>query len=115
MSSSSRSWRYRAASFAPTANGARRTAPRTAPRPTGSSSRMASAAARPERRAHLRLRLFAGAVQRLDGQRRVAGFLGDLAILLRDDRACGLVAVEAAQHVGGHLAVGALRAVLIED
>lgn len=51
----------------------------------------------------------------LDRQRRPAAFLGDLAVLLHDVAARGLVAVEAAKQLGRHAPVGALRTVFIDD
>jgi hypothetical protein len=51
----------------------------------------------------------------LDRQRGAAGFFGDLAVLLHDEAARGFVAVQAAEQLGGHAAVGALRAVFIDD
>src|ERR1700685_719913 len=62
----------------------------------------------------LGLLLFAGAGDGLDLQRRPAGFFRDLAVLL-DQKAVGrFVAIEAAQKLTRHLAVGALRAVLVD-
>src|SRR2546421_12889681 len=51
----------------------------------------------------------------LDLHRRAAGFFGDLAVLLHDEGAGRLVAVEATEQFGGHATVGALGAVFIED
>src|SRR5207247_9909474 len=51
----------------------------------------------------------------LDRQRRAAGFLGDLAVLLHDVAARRLVAVEAAEQLGRHAPVGALAVVFIDD
>src|SRR5690606_31576021 len=42
-------------------------------------------------------------------------FFRDLAILLDDEAARGLVLVEAAEQLGRHAPVGALRAVLVDD
>src|SRR5260221_432840 len=63
---------------------------------------------------HLRL-LRAGAADGLDRHRGEAGFRRDLAVLLLDDGARGLVLVEAAERARRYLAVGALGAVLIDD
>src|SRR6185437_11328447 len=51
----------------------------------------------------------------LDLERRAAGFLRDLAVLLDDEAERGRVLFEAAQQLGRHTPVGALRAVLIDD
>jgi hypothetical protein len=51
----------------------------------------------------------------LDLKRRPAGFLGDFAVLLVNERARRLVAVQPAKKLGGHPPVGALGAVFIED
>ena len=51
----------------------------------------------------------------LDRQRRAAGFLGDLAVLLHDVATCRLVAVEPAEQLGRHAPVGALGVVFIND
>ena len=51
----------------------------------------------------------------LDLQRRAAGFLRDLAVLLDDEAARGFVLVQPAEELGRHAPVGALRAVLIDD
>src|ERR1700750_396855 len=51
----------------------------------------------------------------LDRQRRPSGLFGDLAILLHDEAARGLVAVEAAEQLGGHAPVGGLAVVFIDD
>ena len=54
-------------------------------------------------------------VEALDFERRAAGFFGDLAVLLHDEGAGGLIAIEAAEQLRRHAPVGALRAVFIED
>src|SRR5256885_1488425 len=51
----------------------------------------------------------------LDGQGRPAGFLGDLAVLLEDVAFGRFVAVEAAEQLRRHTAIGALRIVFIDD
>lgn len=51
----------------------------------------------------------------LDLQRRLAALFGDRAVLLHDEAAGGLVAVEAAEEFRGDAAVGALGIVLIDD
>src|SRR6185503_10339606 len=51
----------------------------------------------------------------LDPQRRHAGFRADIAVLRLDHGARRLVAIEPAEQLGRDLAVGALRAVFIED
>lgn len=65
------------------------------------------------------LLLHAGAGDALDGERRAAGLLGDLAVLLDQIAACGLVAFGilwvGAGDLRRHAPVGALRAVLIDD
>lgn len=61
------------------------------------------------------LLLRAHALDALDLQRRTAGLFGDLAVLLGDGGFGRLVAVESPKQFGGHAAVGALRAVFIED
>jgi len=61
------------------------------------------------------LLLRADPLDALDRQRRAAGFFGDLAVLLDDEAARGLVAFEAAKQLGRHAPVGTLRAVLIDD
>ena len=65
--------------------------------------------------ADLLLLLRAHALDALDLQRRTAGLFGDLAVLLGDGGLGRLIAVESSQQFGGHAAVGALRAVFIED
>ena len=57
----------------------------------------------------------AGPANAVDGQRRAARFLGDLAILFEDVAVCGLVAVQAAEQFRRHAPVGTLRPVLIDD
>src|SRR5260363_12715 len=54
-------------------------------------------------------------LDRLDLERRAAALFGDLAVLVAQEGAHRLVAVEAAKQLRGHTAVGALRAVFIED
>lgn len=65
------------------------------------------------------LLLHAGAGDAFDRERRPAGFLGDLAVLLDQIAARGLVAFGALRIGPGdlrrHAPVGALRAVLIDD
>ena len=61
------------------------------------------------------LLLRADAADVLDGERRAAGFFGDLAVLLDDVAARGLVAFQPAQKLRRHTAVGALGAVFIDD
>lgn len=61
------------------------------------------------------LLLRADAFDALDLQRGTAGLLGDLAVLLGDGGLGRLISVESAQQFAGHAAVGALRAVFIED
>jgi hypothetical protein len=51
----------------------------------------------------------------LDRKRRAAGFFGDLAVLLEEIAAHGLVAVQTANKFRGHAPVGTLRAVFIDD
>ena len=51
----------------------------------------------------------------LISERRAPGFIRNLAILLHDEAPCRLVAIEAADQLGGHATVGALRAVFIEN
>lgn len=51
----------------------------------------------------------------LDRQCGATGFFGDLAVLLHDEAARGLVAVEAAEQLGRHAPVGALGVVFIDD
>src|SRR5579862_1054978 len=62
----------------------------------------------------LDLLLLARARDALDLRHRPAGFFRDLAILLDQETVRRLVAVEAAKQRARHLAVGALRAVLID-
>src|SRR3954463_8636236 len=59
--------------------------------------------------------LRAAADDALDLLRRAAGFLRDLAVLLHDEAARGLVLLQAAEQLGRHAPVGALAAVLIDD
>ena len=65
--------------------------------------------------ARLLLHVVVDAHDALDAQRPHAGFAADLAILLLDQLARRLVAVDAAEDVGRHAPVGALRAVLVID
>src|SRR5262249_41377205 len=51
----------------------------------------------------------------LDLERRPAAFFGDFAILLVDEPAGRLVAVEAAEQLGRHAAGGAVGGVLVDD
>ena len=64
---------------------------------------------------HHFFRLGADAGNAFDRQRRAAGFVGDLAVLLHDEAERGLVLVQAAEQFGRHAPVRALRAVLIDD
>src|SRR5215213_4454150 len=61
----------------------------------------------------LLLLLRAAADDALDLQRRAAGLLRDLAVLLHDEAARGLVLVQPAEQLGRHAPVGTLGAVLI--
>jgi hypothetical protein len=61
------------------------------------------------------LLLGADAFQALDGERGLAALGGDLAVLFGDRGLGRFVAVEAAEQLGGNAAVGALRAVLVEN
>ena len=54
-------------------------------------------------------------IEALDLQRRPPALFRDLAVLLHDEAARGFVAVEAAEQLGGHAAVGALGAVFVDD
>src|SRR6185437_8239658 len=68
------------------------------------------------RAVELGLGLFgAGAADALDRAARLAGFFRDLGVLLGDDGERRLVAVEAAERLHRNPAVGALRAVLVDD
>jgi hypothetical protein len=51
----------------------------------------------------------------LDRERRLAGLLGNLPVLLQDERAHRFVTVEAAEQIRWHAPVGPLGIVLIED
>src|SRR5665811_1199419 len=59
--------------------------------------------------------LGADAGDAFDLERRAAGFLGDFAVLLDQKAERGRVLLQAAQKIGRHAPVGALRAVLIDD
>ena len=61
------------------------------------------------------LLFLAGAPDALDLHRRAAGFLRDLAVLLHDEAARGLVLLQPAENFRRHAPVGALAAVLIDD
>jgi hypothetical protein len=61
------------------------------------------------------LLLRADPLEVLDLQRGLPALFGDLAVLLHDEGAGRLVAVEAAEQLRGHAPVGALGAVFIED
>ena len=51
----------------------------------------------------------------LDLERWAAALLPDLAVLLHDEGPGRLIAIEAAEQLGGHAPVGALGAVFVED
>src|SRR3974377_18457 len=55
-----------------------------------------------------------GALERLDRHHWQPGLLCDFTILLLDERPCGRVAIEAAQHLARNASVGALAASLID-
>ena len=59
--------------------------------------------------------LGASAADALDRQRGTTGLLGDLAILLDNEAARGLVLFQAAEQLRRNTPVGALRAILVED
>src|SRR6476661_5092932 len=63
---------------------------------------------------HHLIGLGADARDALDGERRAARLLGDLAVLFDDEAARRRVLVEAAEQLGRHAPVGALRAVLVD-
>src|SRR5664279_3097524 len=66
-------------------------------------------------RLHHLFRLPADAGDAFDLERRAAGFLRDLAVVLDDEAERGRVLLQAAQELGRHAPVGALRAVLVDD
>src|SRR4051794_1768959 len=74
--------------------------------------RLTATSARPQ--PSVRRSFSAGTAHALDRDGGKARLLRDRAVLLLDDRARGLVAIEAAQHRARHLAVGSLRAILVE-